>query len=149
MQTGFSLIELLSVIAVGTLLIAIFVSPVVYLYQESIHYMQKTQAQVSMQRFVTLLKQELSQAGYGTNQKPITFQKGKLSIFADFNQDGDFDDSRERIIYHVQENILYRKTGRASAQKFISHVELEFQELTSKNCLKLLVFQKIAFVCPL
>ncbi len=106
-----------------------------------------------MQRFLTLLKQELSQAGYGTTQQAITLQNGKLTILADFNQDKDFDDQnngkRERVVYHVQDQILYRKVGIGSAQKFLRHVELEFQQLTPQNCLKLLVFQNTAWVCPL
>ncbi len=122
---GFTLLEVLIVLAVCAILAWTFQTPVTQFHKLAFTQQVAADLAMNMQRFQLILKAELIQAGFGIppseNERGIDIQEQMLALKADFNQDGDFQDSRESISYRydAKRGILLRKSGKGAYQRFI------------------------------
>ena len=122
---GFTLLEILVVLAICAVLVWSFQTPVTQFHKLAFTQQIVADLTMNMQRFQLLLKSELIQAGFGIppaeKEKGIDIQEQMLALKADFNQDGDFLDSRESISYRFDatRQMLLRKSGKGAYQRFL------------------------------
>ena len=146
---GFTLLEVLIVLAVCAILAWTFQTPVTQFHKLAFTQQIVADLTMNMQRFQLLLKAELIQAGFGIPpsqiESGVDIQEHTLTLKADFNQDGDFQDTRENISYRydVTRQRLSRKSGRGAYQRFIeglTHLRFEAWQPSpsaSINCVKI------------
>lgn len=127
-QRGFSLAELLVTMAFMPLVAAL-----VYSFAQSAFRSTRTQlllseAQDTAYLALSVLTRDLRQAGYSPAAPTVTAlaraENDAVSLCADFNGDGDVDDSGESISYQedAARHTLTRTSGAAAAQPMADHL---------------------------
>ncbi len=146
---GFTLLEVLIVLAICAALAWTFQTPVTQFHKLAFNQQIVADLTMNMQRFQLLLKAELIQAGFGIppsqTESGVDIQENTLTLKADFNRDGDFQDTRESISYRydVTRQRLSRKSGRGAYQRFmegLTHLRFEAWQPSpsaSINCIKI------------
>ena len=148
LAVGFTLLEVMIVLAVLSILMVALQSPVEHFHRMVFQQQVASDVTMSIQRAQLLLKSELVQAGYGLSfsdqGEAFEIDKGILSFKADLNRDGDVNDSKEQISYRFDANkqMLLRKSGKSAYQRFVEGVtEVIFEYWPSPNevasCLKM------------
>ena len=114
LKKGFTIIEILLGGAIGLLLLLVMANA--FFNFQKIVLMQNDNAKkhAAFERTLMMLKSELIQAGYGlaSYHQGIQITDQSLRIQKDMNLDGDFEDSREDVIYQFfkEDNKLSRKS---------------------------------------
>ncbi len=127
--SGFTLLEMMVALTVMGILVYAFQTPVTQFHRMMVQQQLTSDLTMTVQRFHLLLKNELTQAGYGLEaQLPLSLENGILTLHADLNRDGDINDSRERLSYRfdLSKQALLRKSGNGTYQRFLEGL-VDFQ----------------------
>ncbi len=149
---GFTLIEMMLVLAIVSVLLLVAQNPVLEYHKIAVEQQQTSMLKGDVQRFLMMFKTELLQAGYALSEsaeKAIEIPDQHSIIFqADRNHDGDLEDTREKIAYRFEPLIqtIKRKSGKGAYQTLIEPVyQLTFENFqqTRQNCVKIYIQLKM------
>ncbi len=130
-RPAFTLLEVLIALTAGLILLAAVLPAWQELNRLVLSDTMQEEADSDALRFLSLLRMEVFQAGYGLRTGPsLEVAPELLQLYADFNHDGDLDDPREWLRYRFDSatHRLSRSSGGSSFQTLLPAVEaLEFQ----------------------
>ena len=144
-KQGFTLLELILVLAIVSILIITAQKPLLEFHQTAMQEQEKIVIQQDFIAFLMLVKSELIQAGNGISsqsQKAVEVTENSLKFRADRNSDGDLGDKRETIAYRYDQQTLtlFRKSGNSAYQTLVESIlALKFEILegaSSQTCIK-------------
>lgn len=127
--SAFTLLEVLLVLVVLAVLTGVLLPAATQFPQFLTGLQERTVREGEFERFLMMLKTELVQAGYGLDSGavtvPLEIADTEVVLRADFNRDGDTNDSRETLRYRFVANTktLQRRSGRGSYQTLIAPLE--------------------------
>jgi len=120
LKKGFTIIEILLSGAIGLLLLFVMANAFINFQKMGLMQNDNAKKHASFERTLMMLKSELIQAGYGlaSYHQGIQITDQSLRIQKDMNLDGDFEDSREDVVYKFfkEDNKLSRKSGQGYFQ---------------------------------
>ena len=132
--SGYTLIELMLVLAIVSVVIFAAQSPLLEFHRIAFQEQQKITLQGDFQRFLLLIKSELIQSGYGLSsgsETAVVVSTNSMVFKADRNRDGDVADTRESVSYRYdpETKVLFRKAGNGAYQTLIESIaELKFEQ---------------------
>ncbi|MBF0236869.1 MAG: hypothetical protein HQM12_04125 [SAR324 cluster bacterium] len=131
---GMSLLEVMFAMTIGIFLLWMFQQPAGILHEIMVDQTQQSSRNMEIDRMMMVLKAELLQAGYGMEHPASGFSvvSGVLVFEADFNEDGDFQDTREHLEYRfdTEQQKLLRRAGSGNFQTILENVaEITFEKI--------------------
>ena len=135
-QRGFTFVEVLFALAIGTILLGLSQPALVGFHQLLVQQEWGSSKQMELEKFKMLLKGEILQAGYGLSSPPIQVTSDSVQLLADWNLDGDSWDTRETIVYRFDQptQTLLRKSGKGSFQSLIQDIyQVRFESVLKKD----------------
>ena len=120
LKKGFTIIEILLSGAIGFLLLLVMANAFINFQKIALMQNDNAKKHATFEKTLMMLKSELIQAGYGlaSYHQGIQITDQSLPIQKDRNLDGDFEDSREDVVYQFfqEDNKLSRKSDQGYFQ---------------------------------
>ncbi len=126
--SGFTLMEFMLTLLIISIFLLAVQNPIAHFHKIVVQEQWQSGRQMELDRVQMIMKGELLQAGYGVaaaqRHKTLLITADALTFQADWNQDGDFLDVREDIVYHfdAEEHILYKKSGSGGFQPLLEEL---------------------------
>ena len=131
-NSAYTLIEVMLVLAIVSVVLIAAQLPLLEFHRIGVLEQQKAVLRGDFQRFLLMLKSELTQAGYALSsgsETAVEISTHSLVFKAGRNRGGDVADTRDKIDcrYDPETNVLDRKSGNAAYQTLIESIyDLKF-----------------------